>query len=346
LIIINIESYTISLCFENDKSMMKFIVQFCLDFLKIKSDCSMLCDLCLTSLTRWHVEQMSTYSFTFLFMLLQKYFLFNKSNVFSCSKWSTHESSWFCFRSSLLKKFEKMYHLFFQRNKSFSIFHLNDESKSTFLRLLYDTTSSSLSKSRRFVFSFSLSYFIDVFSTKNRIRCANELNCCRMNNTMRSFKNKALNVVFLLKTFFIQFFEARSSLFATFSNRNVLEIFSISRNDDLKKKNFKILFTIAMIFFFFKKLCAFLTIEIFALFSKLLFAKQLFFDVSSIVLEVFDELLSAFDKTNCRWLIDWKKYVFFFFSFLLVRVFLLLIKTHSLRFKFSLFLFSFAISFS
>jgi hypothetical protein len=308
----------------------------------------MSCDLCFTSLTRWQIEQMSTYSLTFLFMLFQKYYFFNKSSVFSCSKWSVYESSWFCFRNFLLRNSERMYHLFFQRSKSFSMFHLNDESRSIFLRLLFDTTSFFLSKSKRFAFSFSLSCFIDVFSTKNRTRCANESDCCRINNTMRSFKNKASNVVFLLETFFIQSFEAKSSLFATFSIRNSLEIFSISRDDDLKIFFFKAFFTIATIFFFFKKFCAFLTIEIFALFSRLFFAKQVLFDVSSIVSKIFDELLSAFDKTMCRWLIDWKKYVFFFFlfSFLFLRVLLLSIKTHFLRFRFSLFLFFFVVSFS
>ncbi len=157
-----------------------------------------------------------------------------------------------------LKIFERMYHLFFQRNKSFSMFHLNEKSKSTFLWLLFDTTSSFLSKLKRFAFSFSLSCFIDAFSTKNRTRCANESNCCRINNTMRSFKYEALNVVFLFKTFFIQSFETRFSLFATFSSRNLFEIFSISRNDDLKNFFFfKVLFTIATIFFLFKKFCAF-----------------------------------------------------------------------------------------
>ncbi len=126
-----------------------------------------------------------------------------------------------------------MYHLFFQRNKSFSIFHLKNESKSTFLRFSFDMTSSSLFESERLMFSFSLSCFIDVFSSKNRTRCANKSNCCRINNAMRNLKNEALNVVFLFKTFFIQSFETRPSLFATFSSRNLFEIFSISRNDDL-----------------------------------------------------------------------------------------------------------------
>ncbi len=250
MIIINIESYTISLCFENDKSMMKFIVQSYLNFSRIKSDCSMSCDLCLTNLTRWHVEQMSTYFLTFLLMLFQKYFFFNKSSVFSCSKWLAYKSSWFCFKNSFLKIFERMYHLFFQRNKSFSIFYLNNESRSTFLRLLFNATSSFLSKLKRFVFSFFLSCFIDAFSTKDFIRCVNESDCCRINNTMWSFKNEALNVDFLFETIFIQSFEAKFSLFATFSSRSVLEICSISRNDDLKKKFlFKVLFTIATIFF-------------------------------------------------------------------------------------------------
>jgi hypothetical protein len=326
---------------------MKFIVQSCLDFSKIESDCNRSCDLCLTNLTRWHVEHVSTYFLTFLLMLFQKYFLFSKSRIFWCSKWSTYESSWFCFKNSLLRNFERMYHLFFQRNKSFSMFHLNDESRSTFSRLLFDTTSSSFFESRRFALSFSLSCFIDAFFTKNRIRCVRRSDCCKINNTMRSFKNEALNVVFLFETFFIQFLEARSSLFATFSSRNFLEIFSMSRDDDLKNFFlFKILFTVAMIFFFFKKFCAFLTIEISAFISRLLFAKQLLLDFSSNVFRVFNELLSALYRTNCRWLVDWKKYVFFFFSFLLVKMLLLSIKTHFLKFKFSLFLSSFAISFS
>jgi hypothetical protein len=284
---------------------MKFIVQSCFDFSKIKSDCSKSCDLCLTSLIRWHVEQMSTYFLIFLFMLFQKYFLFNKSKILSCSKWSTYESSWFCFRSSFLKNSERIYHLFSQRNKSFSIFHLNDESRSTFLRLLFDTTSSSFFESRRFALSLSLSCFIDAFSTKDRTRCASESDCCRISNTMRSFKNETLNVAFLLKTFFIQSFEAKSSSFATFSSRSFLEIFSMSRDDDLKNFFFfKTLFTIATIFSFFKKFCAFLAIEIFALISRLLLAKQLLFDFSSIVFRISDRLLFAFDKANCRWFVD------------------------------------------
>jgi outer membrane receptor for Fe3+-dicitrate len=150
-----------------------------------------------------------------------------------------------------------MYHLFFQRNKSFSMFHLNDELKSTFSRLLFDTTSLFFFELKRFTFSFFLSCFIDAFSTKNRIRCVNESDCCKINNTMRNFKNEMLNVVFLLKTFFIQSFETRSSLFATFSSRSFFEIFSMFRNDDLKKKNFQNSFHNRNDFFFQEVLCVF-----------------------------------------------------------------------------------------
>jgi hypothetical protein len=177
-------------------------------------------------------------------------FFFNKFNIFSCSKWSAYESSWFCFKSFLLSRFEKIYHLFFQRNKSFSIFHLKKKSKSIFLRIMFDSMSSHLIESWCSTLSFSLSCFIDVFSTKNRIRCANESNCCRINNTMRNFKNKSLNVVFLFETFFIHFRDARFLLSATFSRRSVLEILSISRDNDLKNFFlFKVLSTIATIFF-------------------------------------------------------------------------------------------------
>jgi hypothetical protein len=211
---------------------------------------------------------------------------------------------------------------------------------------MFDSTSSRLIESWRSTFSFSLSCFIDVFSTKNRIRCANKSNCCRINNTMRSFKNEALNVVFLFETFFIYFRNAKSSLFATFSRRNILEILSISRDNDLKKKIFfKTFSTVATIFFLFKKFCAFLTIENSAQFAESLFAKQLLFDISSIVSNVFDAMLFTFDKNTCRLFVDEKKY-FFFFSFLLLKTFLLSIKTHFLRFKFSIFLSFFAISFS
>ncbi len=82
------------------------------------------------------------------------------------------------------KKLWKMCHLFFQRNKLFSMFHLNNESRSTFLRLLFDTTSSSFFELKRFAFSFSLSCFIDAFSTKNRIRCASKSDCCRINRIL------------------------------------------------------------------------------------------------------------------------------------------------------------------
>jgi hypothetical protein len=212
---------------------------------------------------------------------------------------------------------------------------------------MFDSMSSHLIESRRSTFSFSLSCFIDAFSTKNRIRCANESNCCRINSTMRSFKNEALNVVFLFKTLFIHFRNAKSSLFATFSRRSVFEILSIFRDNDLKDFFFfKVLSIIATIFFFFKKFCAFLTIENSAQFAESLFAKQLLFDILSIVSNVFDAMLFAFDKNICRLFVDEVKYFFFFFFFLLLKMFLLSIKIHFLKFKFSLFLFFFAISFS
>ncbi len=162
---------------------------------------------------------------------------------------------------------------------------------------------------------------------------------------MRSFKNEALNVAFLLETFFIHFRDARSSLSATFSRRSIFEILSIFRDNDLKDFFlFKALSTIATIFFFFKKFCAFLATENSAQFAESLFAKQLLFDISSIVSNVSDAMLSAFDRNTCRLLVDEKKYFFFLFSFLLLRVLLLSIKIHFLRFKFSLFLSFFAIS--
>jgi hypothetical protein len=255
--------------------------------------------------------------------VVSKVFFFNKFSVFSCSKWSTYESSWFCFKNSFLSKFEKIYHLFFQRNKSFSIFHLKKKSRSIFLRIMFDLTSSRLIESWRSTFSFFLSCFIDAFSTKNRIRCVSESDCCRINNTMRSFKNEALNVAFLLETFFIHFRHARSSLSATFSRRSILEIISISRDNDLKDFFFfKILSTVVTIFSFFKKFCAFLTIENSAQFAASLLAKQLLFDISSIVSNVFDAMLFAFDKDTCRLFVDAKKYFFFsFFFFVLENVF-------------------------
>jgi hypothetical protein len=162
---------------------------------------------------------------------------------------------------------------------------------------------------------------------------------------MRSFKNEALNVAFLLETFFIHSRDARSSLSATFSRRSVLEILSISRDNDLKNFFlFKALFTVATIFSLFKKFCAFLTIENFTQFAESLLAKQLLFDISSTVSNVSDAMLSAFDRDTCRLFVDEKKYFFFLFSLLLLRMFLLSIKIHFLRFKFSLFLSSFAIS--
>jgi hypothetical protein len=308
--------------------MIKFIVQFCLELSEIEKTCNKSWDLCLTSLIRWQIEHESTYFLTFSFMLFQKYFLFNKFNVLSCSKWSTYESLWFCFRNFLLSRFERIYHLFFQRNKSFSIFHLKEKSKSIFLRIMFDSMSSRLIESWRSTFSFFLSCFIDAFSTKNRTRCANESNYCRINNTMRNFKNETLNVVFLFETFFIHFRNAKSSLSATFSRRSIFVILSISRDNDLKNFFlFKAFSTIATIFFFFKKFCAFLTIENSAQFTESLFAKQLFFDISSIVLNVSYAILSAFDRNTCWLLIDEKKYFFFLFSFLLLRMFLLSIKT-------------------
>jgi hypothetical protein len=162
---------------------------------------------------------------------------------------------------------------------------------------------------------------------------------------MKSFKNEALNVVFLLETFFIHSRDAKSSLSATFSRRSLFEILSISRDNDLKDFFFfKALSTVATIFFFFKKFCAFLAIENFAQFAESLFAKQLLLDISSIVSNVSDAMLSAFDRDTCRLLVDEKKYFFFLFSFLLLKMFLLSIKTHFLRFRFSLFLSFFAIS--
>jgi hypothetical protein len=179
-----------------------------------------------------------------------KIFFFQQLERFSCSKWSTYESSWFYFKNSVLKNFKKMYHLIFQRNKSFSIFHLNDESRSTFLRLLFDITSSFLLKSRRFAFSFFLSCFIDVFSTKNRIRCVNESDYCKINNTMQSFKNETLNVAFLLETFFIHlskqdFRHSRRFWIEAFSR-----IFRYLETIIWKIFFFKLFFTIATIFLF------------------------------------------------------------------------------------------------
>jgi hypothetical protein len=130
---------------------------------------------------------------------------------------------------------------------------------------------------------------------------------------MRNFKNEALNVVFLLETFFIHFRDARSSLFATFSRQSIFEILSISRDNNLKNFFFfKVLSTIATIFSFFKKFCAFLTIENSAQFAESLLAKQLLFDISSIVLNVFDAMLFAFDKNTCRLFVNEEKYFFFF----------------------------------
>jgi hypothetical protein len=100
--------------------------------------------------------------------------------------------------------------------------------------------------------------FRDVFSTRNHTRCVNELDFCRIFSTMQSFKNEIMNVDFLFKTFFIQFLNAGSSLFATFLSRNWLDIFSISRDDDLK--DFfccKAFFTIATMFISFERFSQF-----------------------------------------------------------------------------------------
>jgi hypothetical protein len=169
-----------------------------LNFLKLK-ELATIHEICVSR--TWFDDKLSTswrIFWHFCSCCFKSIFFFNRFNVFSCSKWSTYESSWFCFRSFLLSKFSKIYHLFFQRNKSFSIFHLKKKSRSTFLRIMFDSTLSRLIESWRSTFSFSLSCFIDAFSTKNRTRCANESDYCRINNTMRSFKNEALNVVFLL----------------------------------------------------------------------------------------------------------------------------------------------------
>jgi hypothetical protein len=123
---------------------------------------------------------------------------------------------------------------------------------------MFDSTSSRLIESWRSTFLFSLSCFIDAFSTKNRIRCANESDCCKINNTMRSFKNEALNVVFLLETFFIHSRNAKSSLTATFSKRSVFEILLISRDNDLKDFFFQSFFNNRNDFFLFQEvLCVF-----------------------------------------------------------------------------------------
>jgi hypothetical protein len=109
--------------------------------------------------------------------------------------------------------------------------------------------------------------------------------------------------------------DSRSKIFAirdVFESKFSRNFLDVSRRWLKRFFFFKVLFTIATIFFLFKKFCAFLTIEIFTLFSRLLFAKQLLFDFSSIVFKIFDELLFTFDKTNYRWLINWKKYFFFF----------------------------------
>jgi hypothetical protein len=181
-----------------------------------------------------------------------KILFFKKFNVRSCSKCLANESSWFCLRSSLLRNFEKMYHLFFQRSKSFSMFHLKNESRSIFRRISFDKIFAFTSNFWRFASSFLLSCVIDTFSTRDHTRCVNESDLCRISNMMRNFKNETMNVDFLLETFFIQSLNARSSLFAMFSNWSYFDVSSITRNDDLKDFFFfKFFFTIATIFIFF-----------------------------------------------------------------------------------------------
>ncbi len=160
---------------------MKFIVQSCFELFEIEKACNNSWNLCFTNLTRWQVEHESTYFLTFLFMLFSKYFFFNKFSVFSCSKWSAYESSWFCFRSFLLSKFERIYHLFSQRNKSFSIFHLKEKSKSIFLRIIFDSTSSRLIESWR----STLSFFFFMF-----YRCFLEKKKYKQRQTKKIFENK------------------------------------------------------------------------------------------------------------------------------------------------------------
>ncbi len=109
----------------------------------------------------------------------------------------------------------------------------------------------------RFASSFFSLCVIDVFSTKDYICCVNESDFCRINNTVRNFTNKTMNVDLLLETFFILSLNAKSLLFATFSNWSYLEIFSIFRNDELKDFfRFKILLTIVTIFILFWEIFA------------------------------------------------------------------------------------------
>ncbi len=105
-----------------------------------------------------------------------------------------------------------------------------------------------------FIFSLCV---IDAFSTRNHTRCVSESNFCKIINTMWSFRDETMKIDCLFETFFIQSLNARSSLFATFSSRNCLEIRSMSRDDDLNDFfRFKVLLTIAMIFTFFWKIFA------------------------------------------------------------------------------------------
>jgi hypothetical protein len=176
------------------------------------------------------------------------------------------------------------------------MFHLKNESRSIFKRISFDKIFAFTFDFWRFASLFFSSCVIDIFSTRNRTRYVNESDLCKINNTMRNFRNETMNVDFLLETFFIQFLNVRSSLFATFLSRNCLDVSSITRDDDLKNFFlFKVLFTIVTIFIFFWKIFA---IE-FNLWVEFLFSfwRQLFFNVSLIVFCVFNELLFAFVKT-------------------------------------------------
>ncbi len=145
-----------------------------------------------------------------------------------------------------------MYYWFFWRSKSFSIFHLKNESRSILKRISFDKIFAFIFDFWRFTSSFFLLYIIDAFSIRNRTRYVNKSDFCKINNTMWNFKHETMNVNFLFKTFFIQFLNTRFSLFATFSNWNCFEIFLIYRNNDLKNFfRFKIFFTIVTIFIFF-----------------------------------------------------------------------------------------------
>ena len=112
-IMIKIASYISSRCLFENKFVMKFMIHFWHECSNCESDCKKSCNLCRINFTRWQVEQLSTYCFTFLNKFVQKYFLFNNSRIRVCSKCSTYESSWFCLSNSLLKKSNETYHLLF-----------------------------------------------------------------------------------------------------------------------------------------------------------------------------------------------------------------------------------------